>query len=146
MKRIYFLVFVLIVFSGCASFKSAAYYPEGKYTSTNPSRVQIYRNNPPRPFEVIGEAHLSSGYIWKSEEENLKKQIAAMGGDAAICHVERKCSDIFLEPAKTNIEVAYPKDTSSLRGEKKVSTIESSPAQLKTSCVEFTECQIIKLK
>jgi hypothetical protein len=146
MKKIYFLALGMIVFLGCASFKCATYYPEGKYASTNPSCVQIYHGNPPRPFEVIGEAYLSSGYVWKSEEENLKKQIAEMGGDAAICHVEKKCGDAFLEPAKTNIEVAYPKDKASPRGEKKVSTIESSPAQVKTNCVEFTECQIIKLK
>lgn len=145
MKKVYLILLISVFFGGCASFKSASYYPEGKYPPTNPLLVQIYRNEPPRQFDVIGEAQLNLGYITKGQEDNLKKQVAAMGGDAAVCQLMQKCRDV-LNPARTNVKVYHPEDRHSPRGEKEITTVESMPAQVTTSCIESTACKIIKFR
>jgi hypothetical protein len=144
MKRYMGAALALAALCGCASFHSATYYPEGKYKPTNAAMVQIYRNEPPRQFEVIGEAYLSSSYVWKQEERNLKRQIAAMGGDAAICHTDRKCSEVFIMPPAAGSESGKLSDAAPRRGETRTSATDRTSPRVKRTCAEFTECSIIK--
>ncbi len=145
MRSLAAVVMFLIFLSGCATFQSANYYPEGKYPPTDPSHIQIYRNDPPRAFEVIGETHLSRGYLTKDDELALKKQAAAMGGDAVVWQLLKTCDEVTITPARTDVVVSQSNAQSDQQSARKeVSTIESTPVQIKQKCAESIEGRVIK--
>ena len=101
-KTIYWSILACFL-SGCVSISAQSYYPDGRFPSTNPKEVKIFRDVPPRPHTVIGEVYIENyEYMEEPDRDELKKKIAEIGGDAAI----PDCKDQLI-PATSQVETNH---------------------------------------
>ena len=126
MKRILcLLVPVALLCSGCVTIEAQSYYPEGQFPATDVKSVKIFRDIPPRPHTVIGEIYIeNSDYMDDTDKDELKKKIAAIGGDAATPDCKEK-----MVPALETVEL-----NKDYKDELSGKTTEYYPARIETSC------------
>jgi hypothetical protein len=73
------LVLLMLMAPGCASDVANRYYGSVKYPPRDPKTVEVLRQRPARPFEVIADFQANGGGI-----SAMRRQAAKIGADAVI--------------------------------------------------------------
>jgi hypothetical protein len=87
MKKIISTIILLCLLNGCATMKTTSYYPQENLAPTDPEDILILSTAPLRVHRVIGEVSLDSATY---SERELRKQAAAIGGEAVIVESQAK--------------------------------------------------------
>lgn len=78
--RIIVLVFLLLPLLGaCVSDKANRYYSSERYATRSPDSVEVLRESPSRPHEVIADFQARGASV-----DYMREQAAAIGADAVI--------------------------------------------------------------
>ena len=76
------IVTAALILTGCAMDVANRYYAPGKYPAKYPEQVEILKQNPTRPFEII--AVFQSQYEGIESVRAIRAKAAQIGADAVI--------------------------------------------------------------
>ena len=87
-KKITYILFFLVVLSGCATVSSVKYAKE-VYPPTNPEDIKVFSVRPPREYIEIGEVRVEAPiHDIVQTIDQVREKIAKMGGEAVILRLK----------------------------------------------------------
>jgi hypothetical protein len=130
------VVLPVLILTGCASMKVERYYNDGRFAPKSPQEVQIYRNDPPRAYVVLGTAFnaVVEG-VFSDDSDRLRQEAAAMGADAIVENNRQyNCREVVVDPEKTTVKA---------KSEDEIRSV-SKPAEYETTCDTSYEYKFVR--